>query len=203
MSEAPGPSLLESLRQNGADQNDPVRFRYLESFEQRLRSKGLHQGTTHWRKLEQAVSDYQAKFDGACQPEPTSAVSEPSPLSSLLNRLNQTAELPVEAPRSALEQRVFGKQTEEQPQAHPGSSPNNPRPLKAMIRAKAEQGNHVLNERIRHAIESTPKEAGPMNAHRLVSRAIAEMQKLSPEYLERFARYTDTLLTLERLARKG
>jgi hypothetical protein len=42
-----------------------------------------------------------------------------------------------------------------------------------------------------------------MNAHRLVSRAIAEMQTLSPEYLARFARYTDTLLTLERLARKG
>ena len=203
MSEATCTSLLESLRQSGADQIDPIRFRYLESFEQRLLAKQLGEETTHWRKLEQAVSDYQAKFDGACQPEPTSAVSEPSPLSSLLNRLNQTAELPVEAPRSALEQRVFGKQTEEQPQAHPASSPNNPRPLKAMIRAKAEQGNHVLEERIRHAIESTPKEAGPMNAHRLVSRAIAEMQKLSPEYLERFARYTDTLLTLERLARKG
>ncbi|MAP32120.1 MAG: hypothetical protein CMG81_06175 [Marinobacter sp.] len=203
MSEATCTSLLESLRQSGADQIDPIRFRYLESFEQRLLAKQLGEETTHWRKLEQAVSDYQAKFDGACQPEPTSAVSEPSPLSSLLNRLNQTAEPPVEAPRSALEQRVFGQPTEEQPQAHPASSPNNPRPLKAMIRAKAEQGNHVLEERIRHAIESTPKEAGPMNAHRLVSRAIAEMQKLSPEYLERFARYTDTLLTLERLARKG
>jgi len=203
MSDPPSPSLLESLRQNGADQNDPVRFRYLESFEQRLRSKGLHQGATHWRKLEQAVSDYQAKFDGAGQPEPKSAVSEPSRLSSLLNRLNQTAEPSVEAPRSALEQRVFGQPTGEQPQAQTASSPNNPRPLKAMIRAKAEQGNHAFEERIRHAIESTPKEAGPMNAHRLVSRAIAEMQKLSPEYLERFARFTDTLLTLERLARKG
>ncbi len=72
-----------------------------------------------------------------------------------------------------------------------------------MIRAQANQGHHVIAERIQHAIESTPKEAGPMNAHRLVSRAIAEMQTLSPEYLARFARYTDTLLTLERLARKG
>ena len=72
-----------------------------------------------------------------------------------------------------------------------------------MIRAQANQGHHFIAERIRHAIESTPKEAGPMNAHRLVSRAIAEMQTLSPEYLTRFARYTDTLLTLERLARKG
>lgn len=203
MSEATCTSLLESLRQSGADQIDPIRFRYLESFEQRLLAKQLGEETTHWRKLEQAVSDYQAKLDGAGQPEPKSAVSEPSRLSSLLNRLNQTAEPSVEAPRSALEQRVFGQPTGEQPQAQPASSPNNPRPLKAMIRAKAEQGNHALEERIRHAIVSTPKEAGPMNAHRLVSRAIAEMQKLSPEYLERFACFTDTLLTLERLARKG
>ena len=42
-----------------------------------------------------------------------------------------------------------------------------------------------------------------MNAHRLVSRALKEMQTLSPEYLDRFARYTDTLLALERLAKRG
>ena len=71
------------------------------------------------------------------------------------------------------------------------------------MRARADQGTHALQARIRQAIESTPKDAGPMNAHRLVSRAIAEMQSLSPEYLERFARYTDTLLALERLAKKG
>ncbi len=78
MSEAPGPSLLESLRQNGADQNDPVRFRYLESFEQRLRAKGLHKGTTHWRKLEQAISDYQARLDSAGQRD------EPPPMSAAI-----------------------------------------------------------------------------------------------------------------------
>jgi len=204
MSEAPGPSLLESLRQNGADQNDPVRFRYLESFEQRLRAKRLHKGTTHWRKLEQAISDYQAGLDSAGQrDEPTPDVGGNSPLSGLLDQLNETPEASVEAPQSVLEQRVFGQSPQDPPKAHPASAPNNPRPLKAMIRAQANQGHHVIAERIRHAIESTPKEAGPMNAHRLVSRAIAEMQTLSPEYLARFARYTDTLLTLERLARKG
>ncbi len=203
MSEAPGPSLLESLRQNGAHQNDPVWFRYLESFEQRLRSKGLQGGTAHWRKLEQAVSDYQAKFDDAGQPEPAPSAAESSPLSALLSRLNQSSEPSVEAPRSALEQRVFGQQTKDLSQALPASSSNNPQPLKAMMRARADQGTHALQARIRQAIESTPKDAGPMNAHRLVSRAIAEMQKLSPEYLERFARYTDTLLALERLNRKN
>ncbi len=196
------------MRQNGAHQNDPVRFRYLESFEQRLRAKGgLHKGTTHWRKLEQAISDYQARLDSAGQrDEPTPDVGGNSPLSGLLDQLNETPpEASVEAPQSVLEQWVFGQSPQDPPKAHPASAPNNPRPpLKAMIRAQANQGHHVIAERIRHAIESTPKEAGgPMNAHRLVSRAIAEMKTLSPEYLARFARYTDTLLTLERLARKG
>src|SRR5690554_7664076 len=139
MSEAPCPSLLESLRQTGADQVDPVWFRYLESFEQRLHSKGLQGGTMHWRKLEQAVSDYQAKFDGAGQPEPAPSAAESSPLSALLSRLNQTTEPSVEAPRSTLEQRVFGQQTKDLSQALPASRSNTPQPLKAMMRARADQ----------------------------------------------------------------
>ena len=53
-------SLLDPLRQSGVDRLDPVRFRYLESFERRLRAKGLQHGE-HWLKLQQAVSDYQAR----------------------------------------------------------------------------------------------------------------------------------------------
>ncbi|MGP9833143.1 DUF2894 domain-containing protein [Marinobacter sp. NSM] len=200
MNEASSLSLLENLRQQSADRFDPVRFRYLESFEQRLRAKGLQQGT-HWQKLEQAVSEYQARLEDAEQPRQTMASSGPSVLSFLLDKLNQPTETPAKAPRSALEQRVFGA-TPELEQTRTASSSNSPQPLKAMIRAKADQGTHALQERIRHAIESTPKDAGPMNAHRLVSRAIAEMQTLSPEYLNRFAHYTDTLIALERLGRK-
>lgn len=201
MNQASSPSLLDNLRQQGADRFDPVRFRYLESFERRLRANGLQQGG-HWRKLEQAISDYQARLEGAEQPTQAPAAPEPSPISFLLDRLNQTTETPAEAPRSTLEQWVFGE-TSELEQTRTTSSSNCPKPLRAMIRARADQGTQALQERIRHGIESTPKEAGPMNAHRLVSRALNEMQKLSPEYLDRFARYTDTLLALERLAKRG
>lgn len=196
MNQATSPSLLDNLRQQGADRFDPVRFRYLESFERRLRANGLQQGG-HWQKLEQAISDYQARLEDAEQPKQAPAAPEPSLVSSLLDKLNQTTDTPIEAPRSAVEQRVFGEPAELKT-----SSSNSPKPLRAMIRARADQGTHALHERIRHAIESTPKEAGPMNAHRLVSRALAEMQKLSPEYLERFAHHTDTLIALERLGRK-
>ncbi|MBE0485498.1 MAG: DUF2894 domain-containing protein [Marinobacter sp.] len=201
MNEAASSLLLDNLRQQGADRFDPVRFRYLESFERRLRANGLQQGT-HWQKLKQAIADYQARLEGAEQPKPAPTVPEPSIVSSLLDRLNQTTETPAEAPRSTLEQRVFGE-TSELEQTRTASSSNSPQPLKALIRARADQSTHALQERIRHAIESTPKEAGPMNAHRLVSRAIAEMQTLSPEYLERFARYTDTLMALEKMAKRG
>jgi hypothetical protein len=163
--------------------------------------KGLEH-CPHWQKLEQAVWDYQARLEGSGQPEPITAASAPSPLSLLLDRLDQKTETPVEIPRSSLEQRVFGEDGE-LAQAHRARSFDNPPPLKAMVKARADQGTHALQERIRHAIESIPKDAGPMNAHRLVGRAIAEMQRLSPEYLERFARYTDTLIALERMAKKG
>ncbi|RBW48633.1 DUF2894 domain-containing protein [Marinobacter sp. F3R11] len=191
-------SALEELRHSGADRFDPVRFRYLQACERRLRSKALQHGP-HWQKLEQAVSEYQARLKPSEQPEPAPAPREPSLMSTLLDALNQTTEAPATTPRSALEQRIFG--ATEEPSPASGTAP--PQPLKAMARAKADQSTHALQERIQQAIESTPKDAGPMNAHRLVSRAIAEMQKLSPEYLNHFVNYTDTLMVLEKLGRKG
>ena len=78
-----------------------------------------------------------------------------------------------------------------------------PKPLKAFTRAQAGRSTQALEHRIRQAIEQVPAEAGPMNSHRLVSRAIKEMQRLSPEYLNRFVGYADTLMALEQLARKN
>lgn len=197
----PAPSLLQGLRQSGADQFDPVRFRYLESLELRLQAKGLTEGR-HWQALRQAVADYTARSH---QPETafqTSTAPKGSPLADLLKVLDQSSDAPAPMYRSALEERVFGgaRTAEHKPTAHNSGAP---RPLKAMARVKAEQGSRRVQARIRQAIESPPKEAGPMNAHRLVSRAIAEMQALSPEYLKRFANYADTLMALERLGRKG
>ncbi|PPK50867.1 DUF2894 domain-containing protein [Marinobacter persicus] len=196
-------SLLRHLRETCADRADPVRFRYLESLEQRLRARGL-QGSVHWQKLEQAVSDYHARYD---QPEPEPQLAEtdkPSLLAVLTEQLNQVqASAPTDNRCSALEQLIFGP-TENEPTPGNGElAAQHPQPLRAMARAQADRGSEVRKARIRHAIEQTPEDAGPMNAHRLVSRAIARMQSLSPEYLDRFARYADTLMALEQLARKN
>ncbi|MCK0104901.1 DUF2894 domain-containing protein [Marinobacter sp. S0848L] len=194
-------SLLAPLQAAGADQIDPVRFHYLATLEQRLRAKGL-QGSAHWHKLEQAVAELQTtereQAEQSSEAEPRSR----SPLLELIDKLNQAAgNTPAQAPRSPIEQLIFGAE-EEQEFEGSQATPENPQPLKAMARATADHGVQALQERIQHAIEDIPQDAGPMNAHRLVSRAIAEMQRLSPEYLNRMVNYTDTLMALEKLGRK-
>ncbi|MDV3502700.1 DUF2894 domain-containing protein [Marinobacter sp. M-5] len=195
--------LLADLKQAGKDQVDPVHFRYLEVLEHRLRAKGL-QGSRHWQKLAQAVAEYQARSEqqaGAEQPELSGQTGQRSPLQLLLEALNHSAEPPATHAPSSLERLIFGEEPGEATQS--AATNRSPRPLKAMTRAQADRGHQALHERIRQAIEQTPENAGPINAHRLVSRAIATMETLSPEYLNRFVNYADTLLALERLAKKG
>lgn len=50
------------------------------------------------------------------------------------------------------------------------------------------------------AIKQAPKDAGPLNSHLLAIRSIEAMKGLSPEYLNRFVSYMDSLLWLEQAA---
>ena len=207
MSEAPPTTsdlpLLRQLQETKADQADPVRFRYLQALERRLRAKGL-QGSEHWQKLERAVSDYHARYHQAPPRRQPEATGKPTLLAALIDQLNQAQAPAPETNRvSTLEQLLFGS-TEEAPEPTEGAAAAQPpQPLKAVARARADQGIKARQRRIRQAIEQTPEGAGPMNSHRLVSRAIAEMQRLSPAYLNRFVSYTDTLMALEQLGRKN
>lgn len=198
---APLNTQLQDLRNGGANQADPVRFRYLEALALRLQAKGL-QHTRHWQKLEQAIADYRANYPLAAQPAQSTEATLCSPLSDLLDRLNQPLDAPATEPRSTFEQLVFGT-TEEGTEAAQAALPvSMHQPLKAMAKVSAGREEQALLNRIRNAIEQVPKDAGPINAHRLVSRAMAEMQTLSPAYLNRLVSYTDTLMALERLGRK-
>ena len=47
------------------------------------------------------------------------------------------------------------------------------------------------------ALEQAPKNAGPINSHALLLRSLALMREISPDYLNRFMSYADTLLCLE------
>ena len=52
-------------------------------------------------------------------------------------------------------------------------------------------------QRLRQTLAQVPAQAGPLNSHHLVHRALATMQEVSPAYLQRFVSHVDALLSLE------
>ena len=52
------------------------------------------------------------------------------------------------------------------------------------------------------ALNQAPKNAGPINSHMLVLRALTLMRDISPDYLNRFTSYVDTLLALNQTEMK-
>ena len=55
------------------------------------------------------------------------------------------------------------------------------------------------DRRLTQSLAKMPENAGPLNSHHLVHRALILMRDLSPEYLNRFMTYVDTLLWVEQL----
>lgn len=54
-----------------------------------------------------------------------------------------------------------------------------------------------VDKRVAQALTQAPKNAGPMNSHNLVLRSLALMRDISPDYLNHFTSYVDTLLCLD------
>jgi hypothetical protein len=58
-----------------------------------------------------------------------------------------------------------------------------------------------IQKQVIQAIAQAPQNAGPINSHMLVLRSLGRMRELSPDYLNRFMGYVDTLLSLEAAGR--
>jgi hypothetical protein len=160
---------LEALRQTGAHHRDPVRFAYLESFATRLAESRRAPSQKHQEKLEKALADYRARSD-ADDDESQGDRATPR----------------YESPLATLLTRLRGD----------GEAPME---LKALAPIREAQARQQLAARIQHAITHVPGDAGPLNAHRQVARALAALQDISPEYLEHLVTYLDDLMVLEKI----
>ncbi|KAF0805903.1 hypothetical protein A6D6_01959 [Alcanivorax xiamenensis] len=234
---------LARLRDDHADRYDPVRFRYLDTLAQRLAGSHRAPSPAQREKLQQALTDYQARFEEARDKAraqratlPYHAVDDatraqldhlfergdlrafqrlaeqqtrrsPSPLVALLEALHDSDiedEGPDNTPLDALlraHPNLFQKTA--------GKGRRNVRPLtsqrelKALRQLRATRARLHTQKRIDHAIAQSPGDAGPLNAHRLVTRSVETLRGLSPDYLNHFVSYMDTLLALEKVAKKG
>lgn len=182
---------LESLRAEGVQHHDPVRFRYLEVLAGRLPAQPPAVRLVLAGRLHAALADYAARARAAAPvpPPATPRAKAPSALEALNRdlaaRARADADADVEADADAL--MLHGPSISD---------------LQSVRRFGEVWAEIAAEQQVAQAITRGPENAGPLNPHRLVLRSLALMQSLSPDYLRHFLSQMDSLLWLEQAAAK-
>ncbi|WP_440111359.1 DUF2894 domain-containing protein [Acidovorax sp. BL-A-41-H1] len=194
----PETGALEVLRSQGLDRYAPVRFRYLEALATRMDGQPEPVRQLLAQRLDAALAAYvtraRAESEGG-----TSGVTEPwavsggapasaaaMPAVAALAQLNRD----MGAPRL-----VAGNAMGSALQAEADALA--PRDLRSVRQFSTTLARIAAEKKVAKAVARGPQNAGPLNAHRLVVQALAAMQAVSPDYLQRFLVHAETLLWVE------
>ncbi len=173
---------LESLRAEGAQHLDPVRFRYLEVLDERLLLQPPAVRQVLERRLQAALADYAGRVQAtAPRARVAAAVAKtPSPLQQLNRELSARTRPEADSVLAGAGASVSDLQS---------------------VRRFSEVWSKISAEKqLAQALTRGPENAGPLNSHRLMLRSLALMRSLSPDYLRHFLVQMDSLLWLERAA---
>jgi hypothetical protein len=182
---------IAALRASGAQQLDALRLHYLEVLSARAQAQPARVKRILQDKLALAVADFQARLAQAQRPaeegvaetqlqaQIPSAPSQPGSLGDLVRAMAQ------EAP----------EQDEAGWQATLATGPE----LRSVRLFRNTWSKLSADQQLNTALDRAPLNAGPINSHMLVLRSLAQMRALSPDYLNRFISYADTLIRLEQV----
>lgn len=184
-------AVLEALRAEGVQQFDPVRFRYLEVLAGRADAHGIGVRQVLDAKLQAAAAALRQRHDLARAGAPGAPhVAEPaardrSGPTSLGDLVRHMAEHAPTRPGSA----------------EHGASAAPALPTRSELKSVAYFRNTwsrlSAEKQVARALEQAPRNAGPINSHVVALRALALMRDTSPDYLNRFLSYVDTLISLD------
>jgi hypothetical protein len=205
-------ALIASLRTAGADRFDPVRLHYIEVLAKRAQA---HSGSVKRMldaRLAQALAAFKERFEQAqCDARETITRTVPQypdaadelqrffAASDFKGLQRFVATLETSGQRGSLGALV--RQLEQHSpenihthlEANAGSRPE----LKVIRNFRNTWSKLSVDKQVTQALEQAPTNAGPINSHMLVLRSLALMRDISPDYLNRFMSYADTLLCLE------
>lgn len=180
---------LAVWRAAGADQQDPLRFAYLEALARRTAGHGGSARQLLDARLAAAVQAFgQALADGNAA------------ASAAARRAARSHGL---AHRAALTGLADGLHRAPAAGATPGTSaaaPGGSTALKVVQQHGATWARLRVDQRLNQAQAAAPENAGPLNSHALVLRALADLRTLSPAYLAHFMAYVDALAWLDHAA---
>jgi hypothetical protein len=191
---------LCALREAGAARSDPVHWHYLETLAQRAQTQPPQvQALLHARLLK-LLARLQQKLALTSSPGPTSdpsggVVTGPAS-STALGELNRY--LQQQAALHEGEGEGEGEAAPLQPpQQQLAQAAGAPRELKSVRQSRSTWSRLSADKQLNQALDLAPKNAGPINSHMVVLRSLRLMRDISPDYLNRFVSYVDTLLCLE------
>lgn len=194
----PEPDALEALRSQGLDQYAPVRFRYLQALATRMDGQPASVRQLLAQRLDAALAAYvaAARAEGTGGPprvtlSATVSGSAPAcaasmPAMAALAELNRDMGAPRMGAGSA-----WGSAAPVEADALA------PRDLRSVRQFSSTLARISAEQKVAKAVARGPQNAGPLNAHRLVVQALAAMQAVSPDYLQRFLVHAETLLWME------
>ncbi|WP_294636152.1 DUF2894 domain-containing protein [uncultured Aquabacterium sp.] len=173
--------VLAELQAQGADQRDPVRYHYLAALLKRMAG----QPESVQRLLAPRVEAAVAALAPPPQPFPTPAAPSADGARALA-RLNQY---------------LHERSREEPVTLLPGEEPS-AASMKSVRRFSEVWSKIAAEQQVSQAVARGPENAGPLNSHRLMLRALGLMRGLSPDYLRRFLEQMDALLWLDQATRR-
>jgi hypothetical protein len=179
-------ATIDAWRQRGDHRFDPVRFHFIEALARRAAG---YEGDAR-RLLDERLQMHMAAYAEAVQksreasqaPDNEPAPAPRSALAELVEHIGQ------HAPPSAI-----GSATTAAPSGE----------LKTLRYFKSTWSRLSADRRLHQSLAKVPENAGPLNSHHLVHRALTLMRDASPEYLNKFMSYVDGLLWLDDANARG
>ena len=176
---------LAALRLDGADRLDPVRFHYLEALAQRTCAQQDGVKRILDGKLNAAVSALRTRLErarsnaGAALAAPGTAGPQRETLGDLVRHMSDHAPSKTDSEVNA---------------SVPIASRDE---LKSVRYFRNTWSKLSAEKQVIQSLGQAPKNAGPINSHMVALRSLALMRDTSPDYLNRFMCYVDTLLLLD------
>lgn len=169
-------AAIVRLREAGADCRDPVRFHFIEALARRTAAQQGRARDILEARLAAAVADYGQRNETP-QNDAGDGVGRRSPLGDLVRYIEQLT------PPSA-EDGLAG---------NAGSRVE----LKSIRYFRNTWSKLSVDQQVAQAIDQAPENAGPLNSQFLVLQSLTAMRDISPDYLNRYMSYVDTLLCLD------
>jgi hypothetical protein len=205
-------ALIASLRAAGADRFDAVRWHYVETLAGRATAQRGSARRALEIKLTQALTALRQRFasaqcaareilerDAQRYPHAASKLQQLFAAGDFKGLQRYAAALEAGEQRASLSALV--QQLEQQaPEAGETQRAGNAAPrseLKVIRNFRKTWSKLSVDKQLAQALEQAPRNAGPINSHMLVLRSLAMMRDISPDYLNRFISYADTLLCLD------